>query len=112
MIRHIERLFGCELRYAEYILAAQAALWGVWILPASRIGLGGLMIAVGGLLWVALRNEWRPLRRRMCFSLFVLWLLVAIASLIADPRSSTFPLHIGYAGLCLFAYLRLSGANI
>lgn len=116
MIRHVERLFGCELRYAEYILSGQAVLWGLWVgFPwrwAAEIVFGGVVAVLGGMLFMALRNECRPLRRWCCFSLFVMWLLVAIATLFARPGSSDFPAYFGYSALCLFAYLRLSGANI
>jgi len=116
MIRHVERLFGCELRYAEYILSGQAVLWGLWVgFPWSRpaeIVFGGAAVAFGGTLFAALRGERRQLRRWCCFALFVMWLLVAIEMLRSRPGSSDFPAYFGYSALCLFAYLRLSGANI
>ena len=116
MIRHVERLFGCELRYAEYILSLQAVLWGLWVgFPWSRpaeIVLGGVAVVFGGALFSALRGERRQLRRWCCFALFVMWLLVAIEMLRSRPGSSDFPAYFGYSALCLFAYLRLSGANI
>jgi hypothetical protein len=130
MIRQIEKLFGCELHYAEYILAGVAVLWGVWLLNPWGVSFGttktfqimaamapeevwgGALALTGLTLIYGLRRDLRWLRRRACFYLFVLWLLVAVATLIANPLSSAFPSYLGYSCLCLFAYLRLSGANI
>lgn len=116
--------FGCELRYVEYLLASLAMCWGIWLLlpweafPSTptyavmhkivpEAVWGGALFANGAVLLCGLWRLSYRVRRWALLSLFILWLMVWLALLFGNWRSTATAVYIHAAVFCALAYLRL-----
>jgi hypothetical protein len=123
MTLHLRRLFGCELRYIEYVSAAFAVVWGGWLsLPVIDFGRpaylvmaaiapqwvwGSLFVITGGLLWWALATDRRWWRKLALTMLFVLWLAVGVCLGLSNLSSTAFTTYFYIAAIHGFAQMRL-----
>jgi hypothetical protein len=124
----LDRLFGCQLRYIEYLLASISAWWGIWLLMpwqsfastptfafAHRVApewAWGTVVTTGGmLLFTGLLMVSRPIRRAALMLLSLTWLSVWVALTVGNWQSTATIIYVHMAVMCAFAYLRLSYAN-
>lgn len=122
--RLLDGWFGCELRYVEYLLASLAISWGGWLLLpwaafpstvtyavmhafAPEAVWGGALAGSGVALLAGLLLQSYPLRRRALVVMFILWLMVWLALLFGNWRSTATAVYIHAAVFCALAYLRL-----
>lgn len=124
MKRLLDGLFGCELRYVEYLLGSLAISWGGWLLmpwnafPSTptfatmhaiapeEVWGSGLVLGGGFLIFGLLRMSYR-MRRQALICLFLMWLAVWLALLLGNWRSTATAVYFHAAVFCAMAYLRL-----
>ena len=132
-----DRLFGCQYRYVEYMLALWAVTWGIWILygavplterPAYLVmakipALVGIPREKAYLIWsipeitlgvtlaFSLLRDWQGVRKLSVLGLTIFWLAVLLTLGLHNFFSTAMPTYTPLFFLHCLAYLRISGKS-
>lgn len=132
----MDRLFGCEFRYVEWVIVTWATLWGVWLIfvvDMTREAYTYMRNIVefvslhpeltpfvwGGSLWVmgltlayGLIQNRLAYRKTALFFLTIYWLGVALTLGLQNFYSTAFATYVPLACLVLLAFLRLANRRV